>query len=72
MIQISMKVIQDKIYMKINLMEIKTKILLNKVLIINNLSINLIKRIIPIKRQTNFPRNSHLFRRTIFHMQSLL
>lgn len=72
MIQISMKVIQDKIYMKINLMEIKTKILLNKVLIINNLSINLIKRIIPIKRQTNFPTNSHLFRRTIFHMQSLL
>jgi len=71
MIQISMKAILDKIYMIINLMLIKTKILMNKVLIINNLLINSIKRIILIKRQTNFLINSHLFQKTTFLMQSL-
>jgi hypothetical protein len=71
MIQINMKVIQGKIYTIINLMVIKTKILLNKVSIINNHLINLIKKIIPIKRQTNFPINSRLFRKTTFLMQSL-
>ena len=68
MIQINMKAIQGKIYMIINLMLIKTKISLNKVLIINNLLINSIKRIILIKRQTNFPINSRLFRKTTFLM----
>ncbi len=71
MIQINMKVIQGKIYTIINLMVIKTKILLNKVSIINNHLINLIKKTIPIKRQTNFPINSRLFRKTTFLMQSL-
>jgi hypothetical protein len=61
MIQISMKAIQGKIYMIINLMLIKTKISMNKVFIINNLLINSIKIIILIKRQTNFPINSRLF-----------
>jgi hypothetical protein len=71
MIQISMKAIQGKIYMIINLTAIKTKILLNKVFIINNLLINSINRIIPIKKQINFPINNRLFRKKTFLMQSL-
>jgi len=71
MIQISMKAIQDKIYMIINLILIKTKISMKKVLISNNLLINSIKRIILIKRQTNFPINSRVFQKTTFLTQSL-
>jgi hypothetical protein len=72
MIQTSMKVIQGKIYTRINLMVIKTKILLNRVLIINNRLTNLIKRIILTKRQTNFPINSRPFPKIIFLMRSPL
>lgn len=72
MIQTNMKVIQGKIYMRINLMVIKTKISSNKVFMINNLLINLIKRIILIKRQINFPINSRLSPKKTFLMQNLL